>query len=276
MALTDQPYLPLYVDDWSNNQKLKLVSMSANGLMIHIMCQMHKSNSGYGTILLNQKCKQTDKQIKNFALHLAKLLPFALDDILLALTELVDEHILLVNGDLLVCDRMVRDAKLSATRSQSGSLGGKKQKKHLNFASTFASDFAIPKSEANAGIGIENENENENGIEIESGKGGVGEKQSKGVTGRIFHKPEVEQVVEYFASMMGEANQAVLFWNYYESQGWQVGKNKMKDWKAAARGWIVRHKAGQFGDRGQVKSDSKMSRIAEAGVASLAIEINKP
>ena len=31
MALPDQPYLPLYVDDWSNNQKLKLVSMSANG-----------------------------------------------------------------------------------------------------------------------------------------------------------------------------------------------------------------------------------------------------
>lgn len=27
------------------------------------------------------------------------------------------------------------------------------------------------------------------------------------------------------------------FWNYYESNGWMVGKNKMKDWKAAIRKW---------------------------------------
>jgi hypothetical protein len=28
------------------------------------------------------------------------------------------------------------------------------------------------------------------------------------------------------------------FINFYESKGWMVGKNKMKDWKAAVRNWI--------------------------------------
>ena len=30
---------------------------------------------------------------------------------------------------------------------------------------------------------------------------------------------------------------AEKFFNHYESNGWYVGKNKMKDWKAAVRGW---------------------------------------
>jgi hypothetical protein len=30
----------------------------------------------------------------------------------------------------------------------------------------------------------------------------------------------------------------VKFINFYESKGWMVGKNKMKDWKAAIRTWV--------------------------------------
>lgn len=33
---------------------------------------------------------------------------------------------------------------------------------------------------------------------------------------------------------------AVRFYNFYESKGWKVGKEKMKDWKAAIRGWLSR------------------------------------
>lgn len=32
--------------------------------------------------------------------------------------------------------------------------------------------------------------------------------------------------------------------NYYTANGWMVGKNRMKDWRAAARGWMQR--AGQY------------------------------
>ena len=31
--------------------------------------------------------------------------------------------------------------------------------------------------------------------------------------------------------------EAEKFFNFYESNGWKVGKNPMKDWKASVRSW---------------------------------------
>lgn len=51
-----------------------------------------------------------------------------------------------------------------------------------------------------------------------------------------FISPSVEEVKEYCS----ERNNTVdpeKFVDYYESKGWMVGKNKMKDWKSAVRNW---------------------------------------
>jgi hypothetical protein len=66
------------------------------------------------------------------------------------------------------------------------------------------------------------ENENENVI------------KNKKITS--FQKPTIEQVEEYMKER-GMSNYASRFHNFYESKGWMVGKNKMKDWKAAVRNW---------------------------------------
>ena len=58
MALRDQPYLPLYVQDFLTDEKLIECSASATGVYIRVMCIMHKSDP-YGMILLKQKDKQT-------------------------------------------------------------------------------------------------------------------------------------------------------------------------------------------------------------------------
>ena len=139
MALTDQPYLPLYVDDWMNNNDLKMCSPGAHGLLITVMCLMHKSNDGYGVILLKQKFKQTNKQVYNFACQLAKMCAFDLLEIEKYLSELLDENRLIIDGDYLINKRMVKDAKTSQNRAEAGSSGGKKtQEKNKEFASTFA------------------------------------------------------------------------------------------------------------------------------------------
>lgn len=44
----------------------------------------------------------------------------------------------------------------------------------------------------------------------------------------------------YFAEKGGTEGQAIRFHAYYESNGWKVGRNPMKNWKAAASGWISR------------------------------------
>lgn len=51
-----------------------------------------------------------------------------------------------------------------------------------------------------------------------------------------FEPPTIEQVTEY-ASSRGESIDAERFCDFYASKGWMVGKNKMKDWKAAVRNW---------------------------------------
>jgi phage replication O-like protein O len=57
-----------------------------------------------------------------------------------------------------------------------------------------------------------------------------------------FQKPEIEVLIMYFQEkgIMGEQGkrEGEKFFDFYESKGWFVGKNKMKDWKAAVRNWI--------------------------------------
>ena len=48
-----------------------------------------------------------------------------------------------------------------------------------------------------------------------------------------FIKPSIEQIQKEFPSLNAEN-----FFDYYESNGWMRGKNKMKDWKATARTWM--------------------------------------
>lgn len=53
---------------------------------------------------------------------------------------------------------------------------------------------------------------------------------------RVFQKPTVEEVREYCCDRKNSVDPQ-RFVDYYESNGWMIGKNKMKDWKAAVRTW---------------------------------------
>jgi DNA-binding transcriptional MerR regulator len=52
-----------------------------------------------------------------------------------------------------------------------------------------------------------------------------------------FIPPTFNDVLEYCMQNNLEVD-GVKFINFYESKGWMVGKNKMKDWKAAIRTWV--------------------------------------
>ncbi len=71
------------------------------------------------------------------------------------------------------------------------------------------------------------------------------EKEMEITVSKNFSRPDFEDVKKYFfekqsftwANIFIE-QQASKFFDYYESNGWKVGKNSMKDWKAAIRNWI--------------------------------------
>lgn len=60
------------------------------------------------------------------------------------------------------------------------------------------------------------------------------EKESKPL--KRFTAPTLEEVKEYCAERKNGVD-AERFVNYYTANGWKVGKNPMKDWKAAVRTW---------------------------------------
>ena len=51
-----------------------------------------------------------------------------------------------------------------------------------------------------------------------------------------FEKPSISDIKQYCMERNNNVN-AEHFFDYYESNGWKVGKNSMKDWKAAVRTW---------------------------------------
>ena len=51
-----------------------------------------------------------------------------------------------------------------------------------------------------------------------------------------FEKPTLSEIKAYCIERKNNVN-AEHFFDYYESNGWKVGKNSMKDWKAAVRTW---------------------------------------
>lgn len=76
---------------------------------------------------------------------------------------------------------------------------------------------------------MENENENINTDVIANAK-------------KKFVRPELDDVTNYFCidldiDPLQAQCQAEAFLDYYTSNGWKVGKNAMKDWKAACRNW---------------------------------------
>ena len=54
--------------------------------------------------------------------------------------------------------------------------------------------------------------------------------------GEKFKKPTVEEVAAYCAERNNGVD-AERFVSHYDSVGWKVGKNPMKDWRAAVRTW---------------------------------------
>ena len=183
MALRDQPYLPLYVQDVLTDEKLIECSALSTGVYLRLMCIMHKPKE-YGTVLLKQKDKQGNKQEENFALKLTKQMPFPYEIILAALKELLTEDVIQIEGDRLKQKRMIADNKLSLIRAKAGKKGGDKTK--------FAKDFAQAKAQANT------EDEGEDEIET------VNKKEEY-----IKKYPDSLKIVQHFVYTLEDDNRYI-------------------------------------------------------------------
>lgn len=80
-----------------------------------------------------------------------------------------------------------------------------------------------------------------------------------------FAPPTKEDVYQILSERLDDFTamaEADKFVNFYESKNWMVGKNKMKNWKAAAAGWITR--MNDFKTQNNVKPGTSATRLEAA------------
>ena len=77
-------------------------------------------------------------------------------------------------------------------------------------------------------------------------------KNDKEVKGKKFTPPTLEEVQAYIKEKKYNID-ANTWIDHYISNGWMVGKNKMKDWKAAVRTWSK----NKYGNNPQIKLGGK-------------------
>ena len=63
------------------------------------------------------------------------------------------------------------------------------------------------------------------------------EKRESSAHAQKFIKPKLEEVRSLFQEK-GCPAEAEKFFDYYEANGWRVGKNPMKNWRAAVANWL--------------------------------------
>jgi len=230
MALRDQPYLPLYIQDFMTDEKLNECSAESVGVYIKIMCVLHKQDK-YGMFLLKQKDKQNANQTKNFATKLLRYLPYSFECIERSLTELFSEGVLTICDDGFYQKRMVKDNELSDKRSMAGKKGGK----NTQFAK--AKVKANLQANAEYEIDIINESIKENKEKGVQGEKPEGEKpKASEKKNKIFIPPTIEEIEMYFIENGFSSELARKFYEGYQVAGWHDSKgDKIRSWQQKAQ-----------------------------------------
>ena len=58
--------------------------------------------------------------------------------------------------------------------------------------------------------------------------------------GKRFKKTTIEEIQNYLDEKNITSFSAEKFYNFYEANGWMIGKNKMKNWKACCNSWNLK------------------------------------
>jgi hypothetical protein len=141
----------------------------------------------------------------------------------------------IIDGDVVISDTVNERIKERGDKSEKASISAKKRWNDANAMRTHSDGNAIREEKRR-----EEKNREEK------------KREDKTVQRKRFTAPSFEQVY----SVMLNRRETELFLAYYESNGWKVGKNPMKDWARAVTGWKL---------RGNVQPDSARAQYENYG-----------
>ena len=150
-----------------------------------------------------------------------------------------------------------RYEEVCAARSEAGKKGGRPKANASDKKQMVSEESKKSKCFSEKAKKADNDNEYDNDLK---------ENTLEGVKEKRFAPPTLENVSEYCREMGYTNVDAARFIDFYTSNGWMVGKNRMKDWKAAVRNWDRREKNPQRQDgAAEVSKKNRFHNLEEHG-----------
>jgi len=207
MKKHDLPAMPFYWGDWFKCPEVRALTPAARCLWFEMLGLMWESTPR-GYLVLNHKPYPKEA--------LSRCLGFACDllDVLLSELEQYAVYSKTDNG-IIYSRKMVRDCEISKIRAEAGKKGG----------------ICSSKNQANIQANTEDENEDEN-----ENTNVIKDEIKKGINKGGFSHPSIEDVKAYCLERSNTVDPEAWY-AFYESNGWKVGRNAMKNWKAAIITW---------------------------------------
>lgn len=216
------------VTDVFDDEKLKLIdSLPDNDAIIVIwfklLVQAGKSNSS-GALFMTSKLAYTEEMLATIFNRKITTLRLALDTFQkLGMIEIGD-HIQIANWDKHQNIEGMEKIRIQ-TAERVRKHRSKKNQELIENNQVTQSNVTVTHLEEELDIELDIEED----IKTLSNKSTV----------KKFSKPDLEEVKKYCAERKNKVD-AENFINFYDAKGWLIGKNKMKDWKAAVRTWEKR------------------------------------
>ena len=150
-----------------------------------------------------------------------------------------------------------RYEEVCAARSEGGKKGGRPKANASDKKQMVSEESKKSKCFSEKAKKADNDNEYDNDLK---------ENTLEGVKEKRFAPPTLQEVKDYCLKMGYTHVDAERFIDYYTSNGWMVGKNRMKDWKAAVRNWDRREKNPQRQDgAAEVAKKNRFHNLEEHG-----------
>lgn len=232
------PAFQFYPGDWRKDPGVQALTYEERGVWIEMLCLMHESEVR-GKLMLGGKPYPVDR--------LAKLLGLSASYLEVIITSLITLNVAsrCPETGALINRRMVRDTEISQVRSTTGKRGG-----NPNFAKGKPNPYYDNQTH--------NQKDNQN-ITPSSSSSSSASANKKTKAKETFTKPTIDEVRAYCLERQNGIN-AETWMAHYEANGWKVGRNPMKDWRAAVRTWEQNHKP----KASRVNSTEDLKRITVA------------
>jgi hypothetical protein len=195
------PAMMWYPGDWRKDVGVQSLTFHDRGVWFEILNLMHGSEQR-GMLILNGAAMSEEA--------LARLLGLDKQNLTSTLTTLLTSGVASRDDETgaLMCRRMVRDENLRQIRIEAGKKGGNpvlvKQK-----STTRLKQESTPS---------------------------VSSSTSSSTSNPKYCAPSLEEVTAYCRERKNNINPQ-QWMDHYTANGWKVGRNAMKDWKAAVRTW---------------------------------------